>query len=171
MSRKLFRRTIGFVSREASWSRNYTDSSGLPSEKRNEDARKACSSESQGAILCPEQQLIELCLAPCFSDRAARLTYSFAPSHLYCAISHATGRASSPSQSLQPRASCQAKSNPMGPPSTSHNGLHSTSLGCPKSPVEHFHHECQFGKKRWYLTVSVNGLLTSFRNKRIPGRG
>ena len=30
-----------------------------------------------------------------------------------------------------------------------------------RSPVEHFHHEWPFGKKRWYLTVSVNGDSTA----------
>ena len=36
-----------------------------------------------------------------------------------------------------------------------------------QSPVEHLHHECRFGKKRWYLAVSVNGRLAAVEDLRI----
>lgn len=81
------------------------------------------------------RQLLQGRLAQVLPDRAAWLTCPSAPWHFYCAISRATERASAPSQSLKPRASCPSKWNPMGPPFTSRNGWHTAWFQMPHLPL------------------------------------
>lgn len=95
-------------------------------------------------------------------DCGVGLTSPCARQRVCCAISRATGKASSPSRSLRRQASCRARRNPVSPPSTNLSQGEqrdaSRFVRVP-NPVELNNHECLFWKKRWYLILSVNAFF------------
>lgn len=83
----------------------------------------------------PDNRLLGLPLKECRDGTGLRrrLTCSCAHQRVCYAISRAIGKASLPSRSLRPQASCRARRNPVSPPSTNlsqgSNGTQAASCG------------------------------------------
>lgn len=168
MSRKLFGLNDAVCQSRGELGRATTRIRAALREKNDyEDARKPARPRARAQSSAPSSNWIERSLAPCFSITRHDLLILLLPRTFTAPSPTPQGEHHHHANHCNPE--LHAKPNRI-------QWVHRPPLatGCTPlcwdahSPVEHFHHECQFGKKRWYLTVSVNGLLTSLETSAFP---